>query len=192
MAILLYTSLILSNISRHSVFVFFMYVWVQHHLLNYLDTFIKSQSLCPCNSTYRLLKEPPSASLNCSCCLFISARQRGSAWGCPPCSKAQICLTAENRAWRLCLPSLQGPVWCCLLSRYESSCLTCFVLFPSFSQWKDKLHVPPGWKQKSLFLCVSFCCCVFKFSVIFLGSANLLSQCDCHFIYYSFHLVHIL
>lgn len=122
--------------------------WVQHHLLNYLDTFMKSQSLYTCDSIYWLLKEPPSASLNCSFCLFVSARPRGSAWGRPPCSGPSY--ASRREAGLGAFVCFHGPVWCCLLSTCESSCLMCFVLCPSVSQWRDKFHAPPGWKQKSL------------------------------------------
>ena len=125
------------------VFVFSCVYWVQHHLLNYLDTFIKSQSLYTCNSIYRLLKEPPSASLNCS--LSLISKTRGLCLGSPSLLQAQTRLAVGSRAWHLC--SLSRPVWCRLLSMCESSCLICFVLFPSFSQWKDKFHAPPSWKQ---------------------------------------------
>ena len=113
-------------------FVFSCVYWVQHHLLNYLDTFIKSQSLYTCNSIYRLWKEPPSASLNCSFCLFISARPQGSAWGRPPCSRPRHASRQEAGLGAFVrLQGQSGAAFCPCVKAVVWYVLFCFLVFHS-------------------------------------------------------------
>ena len=167
------------NVWGFLVFVFPYRYWVQHHLLNYLDSVYQKLIDHACvilfTSFLKSLPQPPWTPVSVS-----SPQQDSSALlGVPlPAPRSKIFLKAESQARLPCFPSLQGPVLCCLLSMSESSCFIYFVLFSSFSQWKGRFHAPPKLEAKicsfSFFFLYfsldSFYCFVFKFSEIFLYS----------------------
>lgn len=76
--------------------------WVQHHLLNYLDTF---KSVTVYVRFYLLaLKRASLRLLELQFLPLRVSKTAGLRLGSPSLLRAQLCLAAGGQAWRLCLP----------------------------------------------------------------------------------------